>query len=151
MARICLSAEKHPRTWMASDHGAREFARVDEAVAVATMFTANHMNIKAIVALTESGATPLWMSRIRSDIPIYALSRHAKTRGKVCLYRDVYPIVFDVTKIPEDEVNMEAILTLQKRALIKADDLIILTRGDLMGVHGQSNVMKILQVPQQRR
>src|SRR6266480_4377945 len=55
------------------------------------------MKVRAIVALTESGATPLWMSRIRSDIPVYAFTRHEATRRRVTLYRGVYPVIFDVT------------------------------------------------------
>ena len=64
---------------------------------MAVMYTANHMKVRAIVALTESGATPLWMSRIRSDIPIYAFTRHEATRRRVTIYRGVYPFIFDVT------------------------------------------------------
>src|SRR5256885_12259328 len=64
---------------------------------MSVMYTANHMKVRAIVALTESGATPLWMSRIRSDIPVYAFTRHEATRRRVTLYRGVYPVIFDVT------------------------------------------------------
>ena len=61
------------------------------------MYTANHLEVEAIVALTESGSTPLWMSRIRSDIPIFAFTRHERTRRRVALYRGVYPVPFDIT------------------------------------------------------
>ena len=64
---------------------------------MAVMYTANHMKVRAIVALTESGATPLWMSRIRADLPVYAFTRHEATRRRVTLYRGVYPVIFDVT------------------------------------------------------
>ena len=64
---------------------------------MAVMYAANHLKVRAIVALTESGATPLWMSRIRSDIPIYAFTRHEPTRRRVTIYRGVYPVIFDVT------------------------------------------------------
>ncbi len=70
-----------------------EFA---QAIAHAVMFTANHMDVEAIVALTESGSTPLYMSRIRSDIPIFAFTRHERTQRRVALYRGVYPIPFDI-------------------------------------------------------
>ena len=69
---------------------------------MAVMYTANHMKVRAIVALTESGATPLWMSRIRSDIPIYAFTRHEATRRRVTIYRGVYPVIFDVTSSSVD-------------------------------------------------
>ena len=73
------------------------FEKTDEAIAMAVMYTANHLKVKAIVALTESGSTPLWMSRIRADIPIYAFTRHEVTRRRVMLYRGVYPVTFDIT------------------------------------------------------
>src|SRR2546423_10626077 len=74
-----------------------QFQGTEEAIAMAVMYTANHMKVRAIVALTESGATPLWMSRIRSDIPVYAFTRHEATRRRVTLYRGGYPVIFDVT------------------------------------------------------
>ena len=71
------------------------FERTDEAIAAAVMYTANHMHVKAIVALTESGETTLWMSRVRSDIPIYAFTRQEMTRARVTLYRGVYPVAYE--------------------------------------------------------
>ncbi len=78
---------------------------------MATMYTANHLNIEAIVTLTESGRTPLWMSRIRTAIPIYALCRYPRTLGRMSLYRGVFPIAFDVTQFPYHVINREAIRT----------------------------------------
>ena len=118
----------------------------DEAIAMATMYTANHLNIKAIVALTESGTTPLWMSRIRSSIPIYGMSRFDTTRRIMTLYRSVLPIEFDATKIDRKALNQEAIATLQRLDYIKEGDLVIITKGDMIGIHGNTNSMKIYQV-----
>lgn len=146
MVRVCQGAEKHPLTLRSKHRMFTQFKRVDEAIAMATMYTANHLGIRAIIALTESGATPLWMSRIRSGIPIYGLSRLEKTRGKMCLFRGVYPINFDVTKIGRDEVNKLAIDELEKRNLVKEGDLVIITKGDNMGVLGGTNAMKIIAV-----
>ncbi len=123
-----------------------EFNRTDEAIAMATVYTANHMHIKAIIALTESGSTPLMMSRIRTGIPIYGLSRHSRTLGKMTLYRDVYPVYFDSTQLTRDEINPQSVATLQKQNLVKDGDLLILTKGDYMGVHGGTNAMKIVRV-----
>ena len=99
MAQVIEGAEKyqlaHPRSRQRALEG--QFESTEEAIAMAVMYTANHMKVRAIVALTESGATPLWMSRIRSDIPIYAFTRHEATRRRVTLYRGVYPVTFDVT------------------------------------------------------
>lgn len=146
MARICLAAEKHPKTRTSKHRVDRRFDRVDEAIAMASVYAANHMNIKAIIALTESGATPLWMSRIDSSIPIYGFSRHRLTRGKMALYRNVYPVAFDATKIEQSELNASATKVLFDRDIIAKDDFIILTKGDNMGVHGGSNAMKIIRV-----
>ncbi|MEO7557663.1 MAG: pyruvate kinase alpha/beta domain-containing protein, partial [Gammaproteobacteria bacterium] len=101
---------------------------------------------KAIVALTESGSTPLWMSRISSGIPIYALTKHAETRRKVTIYRGVYPVSFDLTTTDHAQVNKEAIDELVRRDSVHDGDLVIITKGDLMGVHGGTNAMKIVRV-----
>lgn len=146
MARICLGAEKQPSARTSRHRADLQFKRVDEAIAMATMYTANHLDIAGIIALTESGSTPLWMSRIRSGIPIFALCRFAHTRRRMTLYRGVYPIEFDVTKMPRDEINKQAAATLEKLGLLKAGDLAILTKGDAIGVHGGANAMKIIQV-----
>lgn len=146
MDRICLSAEKN-RSEKTSKHRLEShFHYVDEAIAMATMYTANHLNIEAIIALTESGTTPLWMSRIKSNIPIYGLSRHASTQRRMALYRGVYPIPFDATHIDRRELNQSAVGELQKRGILKDGDLVIITKGDLIGVHGRTNAMKIFTV-----
>jgi len=146
MDRICLEAEKQ-RMAMVSDHRIHtKFMQVDEAIAMASMYTANHLNVKAIAALTESGSTPLWMSRISSGIPIYALTRHVATRRKVTLYRGVYPVSFDVATTDHAEVNREAIDELLRRGAVREGDLVIITKGDLMGVHGGTNAMKVVKV-----
>ncbi|MCK5263672.1 MAG: pyruvate kinase, partial [Gammaproteobacteria bacterium] len=95
MGRICESAEQHARAKISDHRMELTFGRVDEAIAMATMYTANHLDVDAIAALTESGSTVLWMSRISSGIPIYALSPLEKTRRKLSLYRGVYPISID--------------------------------------------------------
>ncbi len=146
VARVCLGVEKHPIATKSSSVPEQHFSRVDEAIAVASMYTANHLNIKAIIALTESGATPLWMSRIRTCIPVFGLSRLAKTRAKMALFRGVYPLEFDVTKLNRDEVNRLAVLELEKRGFVQKDDLVIITKGDHMGILGGTNALKIVQV-----
>jgi pyruvate kinase len=127
------------------------FHRIDEAIAKAAMYTANHLNVKAIAALTESGATPLWMSRISSGIPIYALTRHAETRAKVTLYRGVYPVDFDVTAADHAEVNREALGRLVEHGAVREGDLVIITEGALAGVHGGTDAMRILRAGESAR
>jgi pyruvate kinase len=143
---ICVGAEKQSVTQVSRHRVECSFTRVDEAIAMATMYTANHFDIRAIIALTESGSTPLWMSRIRSGIPIFGLSRHETTRRKMTLYRGVYPISFDATQFPRTHLNKEAIISLKKRGLLQAEDSIIITKGDSVGIHGRTNSMKILRV-----
>ena len=146
MDRICKGAERQRNALAIERRQQVRFNRIDEAIAKAAMYTANHLGVKAIAALTESGATPLWMSRISSGIPIYALTRHVETRRKVTLYRGVYPVSFDVTSTDHAEVNREAIDELMRRGAVRDGDLVIITKGDLAGVLGGTNAMKILRV-----
>ncbi len=146
MHRVCLEAEKQ-RIAKESDHRIHsEFSHIDEAIAMAAMYSANHLKVKAIAALTESGSTTLWMSRISSGIPIYAMTRHVETRRKVTIYRGVYPVSFDVTATDHVELNREAIDELRRRGAVRDGDLVIITKGDLMGIHGGTNAMKIVRV-----
>ncbi|MDE2089052.1 MAG: pyruvate kinase [Gammaproteobacteria bacterium] len=146
MDRICRGAERQRLTQVSNHRIDTHFNRIDEAVAMASMYAANHLGVKAIAALTESGATPLWMSRISSGIPIYALTRHVQTRRKVTLYRGVYPINFDVKSTDHALVNKEAIDELVRRGAVRDGDLVIITKGDLMGMHGGTNTIKIVRV-----
>ncbi len=146
MDRVCRGAEGQRDVMISGHRMSSHFSRVDEAIAMATMYTANHLGVKAIAALTESGSTPLWMSRIRSGIPIYALTRHVQTRRKVTLYRGVTPVSFEVDTTDHAEVNKEAIEELVRRGAVRNGDLVIITKGDLHGVHGGTNAMKIVRV-----
>jgi pyruvate kinase len=146
MDRICLSAEKSMNEKQGDFQLEPHFKYVDEAIAMATMYTANHLDITAIIALTESGTTPLWMSRVKSNIPIYGLSRHVSTQRRMALYRGVYPIPFDATHIDRRVLNQSAVTELQHRHILKENDLVAITKGDLIGVHGRTNSMKIVTV-----
>jgi pyruvate kinase len=146
MSRAALAVEKHPEAYIQAQQPEPIFTAVDEAIAMAAMYTANHLNIKAIVALTESGTTPLWMSRIRSGIPIYALSRNLATQRAMALYRGVFPIAFDPTQVDRRHLNQKIISCLQERGILSTGDLIIITKGDTAGVHGKTNTLKIYEV-----
>ncbi|EQD51856.1 pyruvate kinase II [mine drainage metagenome] len=114
---------------------------------MAVMYAANHMKVRAIVALTESGSTPLWMSRIRSDIPIYAFTRHESTRRRVTLFRGVYPVIFDVTDAKSTGQLYDTLFTrLLELKLVERKDLVILTKGEQSGVQGGTNSLQILEV-----
>jgi len=146
MARICVSTEKRAEVRTSHHRLDSVFGRVDEGIAMATMYTANHLGVKAIAALTETGSTVKWMSRISSGIPIYALTRHVSTRRRVTLFRGVYPVSFDVHGEDINYVNQEIIDELVRRNAVRKDDLVILTKGDQRGVQGQTNIMKIMKV-----
>ena len=146
MDRVCLGAEKQ-RLAVTSDYRVNQcFSRIDEAIAMATMYTANHVGVKAIIALTESGSTPLWMSRISSGIPVFALTPHVETERKVTLYRDVYPVHFDISTTDHNKINLAAVQELLSRRMVEDGDLVIITKGDLIGVQGGTNAMKIVRV-----
>jgi pyruvate kinase len=120
--------------------------RTDQAIARAVMFTANHLDVEAIVALTESGSTALWMSRIRSDIPIFAFTRHVRTQRRVALYCGVYPIPFGIDDTDHATLYRAVSKELVERRYAKVGDTLILTMGELSGVSGGTNTMKILEV-----
>ncbi len=146
MDRICRVAEQQPMT-IKSDHRINTaFSRIDEAIAMSCMYAANHLDVKAIAALTESGSTPLWMSRISSAIPIYAMTRHVATRRKVTLYRGVIPVSFDITTTDHATANKEIVDELKRRGVVRDGELVIITKGDLAGIHGGTNSLKIVEV-----
>lgn len=146
MARICLGAERDRSTQVSRHRVECQFTRIDEAIAMATMYAANHLNISAIIALTESGSTPLWMSRIRSGIPIYGFSRHVSAQRRMTMYRGVYPVNFDVAHNEFNHIGEMAAAEALKQGFVKKGDWVIVTRGDHIGNIGGTNAMKILQV-----
>jgi len=148
MAELCIGAEKHETFRRAANYRLEDvFEHVDEAIAMAVMYVANHLKVKAIIALTESGSTTLWMSRVRSDIPIYAFTRHETTRRRVTLYRGVYPVSFDVTQTDPSNIHEHLFDSLRQNGALEPGDLVIFTRGELQGVSGGTNTMQILTVP----
>ena len=149
MARVCLEAEKEGE-FIAERRRTGGPETVEEAVARATIFTANSLNIKAIAALTQSGKTALLMSRMNSSVPIYALSSVVETRRRVTLFRGVYPVKFKGARDPERALNM-AEDELLKRGAVNSGDYIILTIGEPFGKAGGTNTMKIVKVGEHRR
>jgi len=147
MARVCLGAEKHPTSQKSSHRIGRQFERCDESIALAAMYTANHFpGVKAIICLTESGYTPLIMSRIRSSMPIFAFSPHRATQARVSLFRGVQTVPFDPAALPADKVSQAAVDELLKRGVVQQGDWVILTKGDSYHTIGGTNTMKLLHV-----
>ena len=149
MSELCVGAEKHETFRRATNQRLDDmFGQVDEAIAMAAMYVANHFRVKAIIALTESGTTTLWMSRVRTDIPIYAFTRHESTRNRVRLYRGVYAAPFELVQMQADSVHREAFRVLREQGIVAAGDLVLFTTGDMRGVEGRTNTLQIIEVPE---
>ncbi|SFM26040.1 pyruvate kinase [Ectothiorhodospira mobilis] len=146
MGRICEAAERQRSARVSTHRMDSYFQRVDEAIAMATMYTANHLDVRAIAAMTESGSTVQWMSRISSGIPIFGMTRHERTCRKMALYRGVYPILFEPENTSHAANNRQAVAVLERAGIVTEGDLVIITKGDLTGVMGGTNAMKIVQV-----
>lgn len=147
MARVCLGAEKNPIMRRSAHRIGQQFERWDESIALAAMYTANHFpGVKAIIALTESGYTPLVMSRIRSSMPIYAFAPSRQTQARVALFRGVYTVPFDPTEERSTSVSYAAVEELVKRGIVEKGDWVILTKGDSYHMIGGTNTMKLLHV-----
>ncbi len=147
MARVCVGAESSMQHLPTRDvkRNDSHFTRTDEAIAMATAWTAQQMNAQAVVALTESGSTALMLSRTDTQIPIYALTRHDKTRRRMTLCRGVYPVGFSHSQ-PESRIQVqEAIDCLRGRGALKVGDRVLLTKGDGAG-SGGTNEMKIIKI-----
>jgi pyruvate kinase len=145
MARICLSAERE-----SDDQGidrrniTERFTRVDQSIAIAALFTAAHFKVKAIVAMTQSGSTPLWMSRLNCGVPIFAMTPVQETLTKVTLFNGVHPIEFYSTAKNQTEELNNAEQTLLDLGLIKKGDMVVMTIGEAVGRAGHTNTLKIV-------
>ncbi len=146
MVRICMETEKQPSVRSSSHRVDEKFQRIDEGIAMSSMYLANHTDIAGIAALTESGSTPLWMSRISSGIPIFAFSKHEATLNRVTLYRGVFPVHFEFDSVDKIEINRNIIDKLKARNHAKKGDQFIITKGDLTGTPGGTNSMKVVIV-----
>jgi pyruvate kinase len=146
MDRVCKVAEQTREVTRSAHRMDEPFERVDEAIAMATMYSANHLPVRAIASLTESGSTALWMSRISSGVPIYAMTPHVATRRKVTLYRGVYPVNFVLPSTDPVEVLEEAVDELRRRSAVRDGDIVILTIGEPLSKPGGTNTMKIVRV-----
>ena len=147
MANVCIGAESHPSVKVSKHRLDARFTSVEETIALSTMYAANHLEgVKAIIALTESGATPKLMSRISSSLPILGLSRHETTLAKMALYRGVLPIYFDSTIYPADELAQKALESLATAGYLQSGDLVLMTKGDAMETIGGTNTCKVLIV-----
>ena len=146
MARICLEAEKSADSSLEKHFLDRVFTRIDQSIAMAALFAGNHLKVKAIAALTESGSTALWMSRLYCGVPIYALTQDMRTRFKVCIFKGVYPILMRHSGRDRDTLLREAEEALIRAGAVQPGDLIALTIGEPIGTPGGTNTLKIVRV-----
>ena len=142
MAKICEAAEHVEDVALDANFSGKTFDRIDQSIAMGALFTAHHLGCKAIVALTDSGSTPLWMSRHRIHIPIYALTPKLATQRKMALYRNVRPLLMD-TSGDRDTALEQAEGDLKKRGIVSSGDVYAITCGEPMGAPGGTNMLKI--------
>lgn len=146
MARVCLGAEKIPSINVSKHRLDVQFDNVEEAIAMSTMYAANHLKgITAIIAMTESGRTALMMSRISSGLPIFAMSRHEHTLNLTAIYRGVTP-VYCANHTDGVVAANEAVNCLRDKGFLVSGDLVIVTQGDVMGTIGTTNTSRIIRV-----
>ena len=150
MDRICIEAEQTQPLNLDQDFFNRVFTRVDQSIAMAALFTAYHLKVKAIASLTESGSTALWMSRLNAGVPIYALTSQTSTRYRCALFREVFPLMVKYVGHDREELLREAEKVLVENKVVKAGDLIVLTIGEPIGKAGGTNTMKIVRVGEHR-
>ena len=150
MVRICIEAEKSMEVSLDTHFLDRVFTRIDQSIAMAALFTAYHLKVKAIAALTESGSTALWMSRLNCGVPVYALTPEIKTRYKVSILRGVTPLLIRYIGHNRDELLREAESELILAGAVQPGDLIVLTIGEPIGQPGGTNTLKLVKVGEHR-
>jgi len=153
MVRICKQAEKEMESSSAADRRLEhaKFTRIDQSIAMSALFAASHFKVKAIVALTQSGSTALWMSRVLAGAPIFALTPAKETLSKVTLFSGVHPISFLPSSKDPSTTLIEAENELLKLGQVEDGDLIVITVGEAVGKSGHTNTLKIVRVGDHRK
>jgi pyruvate kinase len=146
MNRICLGAERHVEQEGLVTHLNVRFQRIDQAIAMAAMFMATNVSVQAIVALTESGSTAQWLSRVRSAVPIYAFSPNESSRRRMSMFRDVYPVRQEVESDDDDLIVQSALKKLWGAGALVAGDRVIVTMGDQVGKSGGTNTLRFIKL-----
>ncbi|CEG55674.1 pyruvate kinase [Legionella fallonii] len=144
--KICLSAEKHASFFYDANAESCHYQRADQAIAMATMHAANHFPIQAIITLTESGDTALWVSRQHGTVPIFAVSANKRTIGRLSLVNNVYPIYLDFHQFKLEELHQQVINELVNLKHLENKGYVLLTRGQRIGMPGGTNCMEIIHI-----
>ena len=145
MASICVEAERAEEVTIDADFTNKRFGRIDQSIAMGALFTAYHLGCKAILALTESGSTALWMSRYRSHTPIFGLTSQPVTQRRMALYRNVRPLLMPNFG-DRDQALAAAEKILVDRGVLKPGDTYAITCGEPMGYPGGTNMLKVCRV-----
>jgi pyruvate kinase len=152
MARICLSAEREDEHHAVDRRTvSQKFTRIDQSIAMSALYAASHFKVKAIVALTQSGSTPLWMSRMSAGVPIFALTPVQETLTKVTLFSGVHPVVFHSAAKDQSQEMLNAEQTLLDKGWVQDGDMIVITVGEAVGKAGHTNTLKIVRVGDHRK
>ncbi len=146
MARICVEADRSEILSFDTAFLHRTFSRIDQSIAMSALFVAYHMKVKALVALTQSGSTALWMSRLDSGVPIYALTPEEGSLRRMCLYREVHPLLMTYHAHEREALLLEAEQRLLDAGIVDPGDLIVLTIGEPIGKAGGTNTLKLVRV-----
>ncbi|WP_457419084.1 pyruvate kinase [Roseateles sp. P5_E7] len=145
MANISLEAERAEEVTLDTDFAGRQFGRIDQSIAMGALFTAHHLGCKAILALTESGSTALWMSRHRINVPIFGLTTQVISQRRMALYRNVTPLL-----MPQFQDRDQALAAAEKilvdRGVLRPGDTYAITCGEPMGYPGGTNMLKVCRV-----
>jgi pyruvate kinase len=146
MARVCVEAERSAEVTLDREFLDRVFTSIDQSIALAAIWTAHHLKVKAIAALTQSGSTALWMSRLNCGVPIYALTPDTESLGRMVLFREVYPLLMEQNQTDRDVLLAEAEALLIERGVVSIGDMMVLTIGEPIGSPGGTNTLKIVRV-----
>ncbi len=146
MARVCFEADRSQNTRLDGEFLNRTFTRIDQSIAMSALFVASHLKVKAIAALTQSGSTALWASRLDSGVPVYALTPEESSRRRMCLYREVHPLMMRYESVDRELLLREAEELLLREGVVEKGDLLVITIGEPIGKSGGTNTMKIVRV-----
>ena len=145
MHQIAFEAERAEDVELDTDFTNKRFGRIDQSIAMGALFTAHHLGCKAIIALTESGSTALWMSRHIIHVPIYALTSQLRSERRMTLYRNVIPVQMPAYN-DRDAALAAAERLLVERGVLKPGDTYAITCGEPMGYPGGTNMLKVSRV-----
>ena len=149
MHRVCVEAEGSSDYQLERNFLNREFTRMDQSIAMAALFTANHLPVRALVSLTQTGSTALWMSRVNTGVPIYALTPDERTYRRLAMYRDVFPMMLP-TASDQKKLLAAAERKLIERGRVNPGEILVVTVGDTVGQMGSTNTLKIIKAGEAR-